>query len=364
NGTLSPFQLDFYYHRAVNLIVKNNFDTGQIKVNGTYVNSGSTVSTHETKVLTLEADEPQTSSGTTYRWNDTEAPSNKSNWMRNKGASSITIGTMQSISPTMSYNDDNGSEYVANLRKICNVTFQNSFVGLSLRGTMMINGNTVTLPASAFEVIEGNTISASANYYQENGINYYFRRWEDNSTNYNRTITISQNSTATAYFEGIPSTGNRNLTYETVVGQPITLHWSEHPNSYVTKYAIWRKIKNGPAGSVIAEVNRGTTTFIDNDYSYVASNAPVTLQYDVMPYYSLESTYSHADWVTIGGEFLPKKSDNEKNKTGIPTSYEISSYPNPFNPTTTINYQLPKDGMVTIKVYDILGKEVATLVNQ
>jgi len=55
----------------------------------------------------------------------------------------------------------------------------------------------------------------------------------------------------------------------------------------------------------------------------------------------------------------------ENISTTTPAEFSLGqNYPNPFNPTTTIRIQVPKDNDVMIKVYDILGKEVATLLNQ
>lgn len=49
----------------------------------------------------------------------------------------------------------------------------------------------------------------------------------------------------------------------------------------------------------------------------------------------------------------------------LPSSYNLSqNYPNPFNPTTRIMYSIPKMGLVKLRIFDILGKEVMTLVNE
>jgi hypothetical protein len=52
-------------------------------------------------------------------------------------------------------------------------------------------------------------------------------------------------------------------------------------------------------------------------------------------------------------------------KSRIPTTFTLfQNYPNPFNPSTVINYQVGRLGKVSLKVYDVLGKEVATLVDE
>ncbi len=49
----------------------------------------------------------------------------------------------------------------------------------------------------------------------------------------------------------------------------------------------------------------------------------------------------------------------------IPSTYSLSqNYPNPFNPTTTIKFDLPADGIITLEIYDILGRKISTLINE
>lgn len=205
--------------------------------------------------------------------------------------------------------------------------------------------------------------------------NIHFFVNEANPKTLTTNYTDPSNMNLTMTHTGIPdwpSSAPRNLTALHLGSNVnVKITWTEHPNQYVSKYEIWRGCNTPQHPNEmrkLGEVNRGTTYFIDtdffSDYGGVTSVA-ATVLYDVRAFYSNESTVTPANWQSFQVYYHdPNLMKQAANNSSEIKEYSIDSYPNPFNPTTTINYQLPQDGMVTIKVYDMLGKEVAILVNE
>jgi len=66
-------------------------------------------------------------------------------------------------------------------------------------------------------------------------------------------------------------------------------------------------------------------------------------------------------WLNAGSPV----SVEDENELQVPVTFNLfQNYPNPFNPSTTIRFSIPQQGNVTLKVYDVLGNEVATLINE
>jgi len=66
--------------------------------------------------------------------------------------------------------------------------------------------------------------------------------------------------------------------------------------------------------------------------------------------------------IALSNDLIPLSIDDEYT---FPQKFELyQNYPNPFNPTTTIKWQQPEVGFVTLKIFDVLGREVTTLLNE
>lgn len=147
--------------------------------------------------------------------------------------------------------------------------------------------------------------------------------------------------------------------------------WGPHPSFTTTHFYIYRAVAEIPVNpkeqltfELTGITNSTTYEFIDTQFEIGGSTTYIAFYY-VKAYNSSSSTYSLAtNGVSTTGEYVPHKiSVNPPEGIQVDEFDLVQNYPNPFNPTTVINFSVSKNSFATLKVYDILGNEVAVLLN-
>lgn len=213
-------------------------------------------------------------------------------------------------------------------------------------------------------------VIAAANGTEVNRIQYNFGYWTNSAnsdTSFSNPISFYPTTavTYTAYFvpKPLPPT---NIVVGAPVGQHVQVSWSEHPDQNVTQYLIWRKTKTA-SPSMVATRNRGTTSWTDPTYTIsIGPNAHLVF-YDVRSYYAPNGSTSDQNWNSVqaesGGREASVLGENPRtvDQLNMPQTFRITTYPNPFNPTTTFSYELPQDAFVALEIYDLMGRKLVTL---
>jgi len=130
----------------------------------------------------------------------------------------------------------------------------------------------------------------------------------------------------------------------------VSLNWSTATELNNQIFEIQRKTVNQEFYTIGYREGHGTTTEVHN-YAYTDKNVERGKYFYRLKQIDFLGTYQYSDEIEV-------------DVVGILEFNLGQNYPNPFNPSTVISYQLPVSGVVTLKVYDVLGNEIATLVNE
>lgn len=131
----------------------------------------------------------------------------------------------------------------------------------------------------------------------------------------------------------------------------VKLNWNTATELNTLSFDIEKKNSNNDTWQTIASIKASGNSYSTKNYSFTDKIVNA-------------GNYSYRlKMIDNDGSF--KYSSIENVEVSAPAKYELQqNFPNPWNPTTTIRYRLPINSQVTIKLFDALGKEVTTLVNE
>jgi len=235
-------------------------------------------------------------------------------------------------------------------------------------------------------VQQGSVGSSGANFYADFGFagSVYAINWANGSTNELFRIAINQTGSGTGTFALTNSAGGG--WYFEVGGSDYTNYSTPFYASSVSNAPLPVELTSFSANTISnkIELDWKTSTEINNygfeieRYAQSAERQAWTKIGFVKGSGNSNSpkSYSFVDMNPTGGsdfQYRLKQIDNNGSYKYsevveakiLPSKYELyQNYPNPFNPSTTIKYQIPNSSHVTLKVYDGIGREVASLVNE
>lgn len=142
-----------------------------------------------------------------------------------------------------------------------------------------------------------------------------------------------------------------NLDIQDSTSNQVKLTWTN--NSSIADGNVIERMESPQTSFSVIDTVKGTgNTYVDKNVK------PGTVNYRIKAYKdSLESEYSNEVSITVTGI--------KGEKRQIPTKYSVNqNYPNPFNPTTEIGFALPKSGLTKVVIYDVLGREIQTLLDK
>jgi hypothetical protein len=129
----------------------------------------------------------------------------------------------------------------------------------------------------------------------------------------------------------------------------VILNWITATETNNQGFEVQRKT-NGEYDRIGFVEGHGTTTELQN-YTFRDKDVNAGSYYYRLKQVDYDGTFEYSGEIAV--------------EVSAPTDYFLSqNYPNPFNPSTTISYALSEDGNVSLKLFDVLGNEVATLINE